>query len=368
MHRSWKLPLALGGIGFLLMGCVQGYNAPAASRQAADTGAADAADAVAADYAAVTPDPVTTGEGLTDTMAGRKAADLTNDWSRLDQQVEGIYTRLAELKLSNQESSERYHSLVGLMTARLQRGTTPGNPVLLSQWSRAAAELSKFEGNTAEMLGLSAAATNASTLGQYLMNSVQAIYGLSGAVEDDHAVLRELEGQLYQTLARIDRLMGTLSEDISRQNAYVSNERQNLTTMSLAIENGELYGASLSSRSFIQMENAAREAAQAIVLEPGEEPLMVVRFDRPNVSYQQPMYDVISQAIVRKPSAVFVLEAVSPKNGNAAQIAMNSTSAKRRAQEVLRTLMDMGISGNRVQTIASLGDDVDVNEVRLYVR
>jgi len=48
----------------------------------------------------------------------------------------------------------------------------------------------------------------------------------------------------------IDRLLNDLSEDISRQSNYVSNERRNLTVLSLAIKNGELYGGSLNNRAF----------------------------------------------------------------------------------------------------------------------
>src|SRR3546814_17324146 len=52
----------------------------------------------------------------------------------------------------------------------------------------------------------------------------------------------------------IDRLLNELSDDINRQTAYAANERRNLTTMSLAIRNGELYGSSLMNRAFAQAE------------------------------------------------------------------------------------------------------------------
>ena len=77
---------------------------------------------------------------------------------------------------------------------------------------------------------------------------MQATFGLSGAVEEDHRRLQLLEDEVYQNIVLIDRLMNDLAQDINRQTAYVNNERQNLTTLSLAIKNGELYGTSLATR------------------------------------------------------------------------------------------------------------------------
>ena len=100
----------------------------------------------------------------------------------------------------------------------------------------------------------------------------------------------------------------------------------------------------------------------------GERPLVVIRFDRPNIQFQQALYNAVSRALERKPNASFDLVAVSPKQGSPAQAALNSTQSKRSAESVLRTLADMGLPANRVKLSSRASQDVESNEVQIYVR
>ena len=159
--------------------------------------------------------------------------------------------------------SQRYHALVASVAARLRQGTTPGNPILTAQWNEAQAVLEQVAGTLPAMTKISNDAADQAAFGQFLLNSVQATFGLSGAVEEDHLRLQRLEDEVYQNIVLIDRLMNDLAQDINRQTSYVNNERQNLTTLSLAIKNGELYGTSLATRAFTQSNVIARAEAEA---------------------------------------------------------------------------------------------------------
>jgi hypothetical protein len=218
------------------------------------------------------------------------------------------------------------------------------------------------------MTKLSNDAADEAAFGQYLLNAVQATYGLSGAVDEDHIRLQRLEDSVHQQVVEIDRLLTDLSQDINRQTTYVNNERQNMTTLSLAIKNGDLYGTSLATRSFQQTENLARQTARQSQPQPGERPLVIIKFDRETVNYQQALYNAVSQALQRKPNATFDLVAVSPQAGSAAQVALNSAAARRNAENVLRTLTDMGVPASRVQLLAETSADASNNEVHLFVR
>ena len=94
---------------------------------------------------------------------------------------------------------------------------------------------------------------------------------------------------------------------------------------------------------------------------------MVIRFDRPDVNYQQALYTAVNRALQRQPDASFDLVSVSTLSGGTAQSSLNANSARRNAQSVLRALVDMGLPPSRVSlsatTVASGG-----NEVRLYIR
>ena len=148
-----------------------------------------------------------------------------------------------------------------------------------------------------------------------------------------------------------------------------NNERHNLQLMSLAIKNGELYGSSLVNRAFSQ--NQARTAARvqsSPTPQSTDRPLVVIRFDRPNVPYQRALYTAVSRALDRKPAATFQLVAVSPQTGTPARTALNKTAAKRNAEGVLRALAGMGLPGHKVSLSATTSNDAENNEVRIFVR
>ena len=218
------------------------------------------------------------------------------------------------------------------------------------------------------LVRLSSEVSSQAAFGQYLLSDLQATYGLTGATENDHDRLSELEGRLQGRMNNIDRLVTRLSEAINRQSIYINNERQNLTTLSLAIRNGELYGANVSTQAYLQTEKRVHDQMRAAMITSDDRPLLVVRFDKPNVKYQQILYNAISQAVSRKPEVVFLLEMVTPKRGTGARVVSNNAAAQRRAQEVLRTMMDMGVPRSRIQLISTVDENVAFNEARVYVQ
>jgi hypothetical protein len=293
---------------------------------------------------------------------------LRSDLGKLQTTVRNLKTRMDQILRDNAAASQRYHIVVAAMNAKLQIGTTPGNPVMVKQWNEAQLKLEQIAESLSRMDKLSSDAANEAGLSAWLLDSVRATFALSGAVDEDHRQLRVLEDEVNRTVVLIDRLLNELSEDISRQTNYVSNERRNITTMSLAVKNGELYGTSLVNRAFAQTQSLASAAAQASGPKPGDRPLVVIRFDRPDIPYQQALYNAVSRALERKPNASFDLVAVSPKGRSAARTALNSTQIKRNAEAVLRTLADMGLPANRVKLSATTSPDVETNEVHIFVR
>ena len=69
-----------------------------------------------------------------------------------------------------------------------------------------------------------------------------------------------------------------------------------------------------------------------------------------------------------KTRAQFQVTAVSPTRGTAAAVQLAQTDAKRHAQEVLRSMTDMGVPASRL-TVSSMTDPgLGNTEVRVYVR
>jgi hypothetical protein len=97
-------------------------------------------------------------------------------------------------------------------------------------------------------------------------------------------------------------------------------------------------------------------------------PLVVIRFDRANVAYQQALYTAVNRALQRRPQAGFDLVAVAPAQGSPAQVSVSANRAKRSAEGVLRSLSEMGLPLERVRLSSITSPEAQTNEVHLYVR
>ena len=363
--------LALCGT-LLLPGCASTHDNPspsAPSMPAADQSPLDVHRP--APLAAGTPDPILDEavQGETDTMpatgtaVGQKVQQLRGELDSLDSNVRSQASSLQGLRSSTQANAADYYNSIALINAKLQVGTTTGNPILIAQFNQAQAKLDNLGADVGSLTTLSNQIAASASQSAYLLESVRATYGLSGAVDEDHVELSALEDNVNRTVVLIDRLLNEISGDLNRQNTYVSAERRNLQTLSLAINNGEMYGASLANRPYM---TAFGEAGGHSAHESGR-PLVVIRFDRQNVNYQHAVYQAVSQALDRYPQASFDVVAVSPTGANAAEGALASEDAKRNADGVARTMSQMGLPSNRITLSASNSSAATTTEVRVYV-
>jgi Mrp family chromosome partitioning ATPase len=97
-------------------------------------------------------------------------------------------------------------------------------------------------------------------------------------------------------------------------------------------------------------------------------PLVVIRFDGANVNYEQALYTAVNRVLQRQPDSRFNLVAVSSVKGGSARAALNSNQTRRNAQNVLRSLVDMGLPPSRVSLSATSSSSGSGNEVHLYLR
>jgi hypothetical protein len=335
----------------------------------------------------------------TETIVGRKVEELRRDLSDLQGKIAGLSERLTTLETDGQSKAAEYYASVATISTQLQAGTTPGNPRLVERLSTAQESLETLAGNVTQLNSLAVEVANVASLSSFLLEATRASYGLSGAVEEDHARLAQLEDSVNNTIVVIDRILNNVNDDISRTAAYLSSERSNLRTLSLAITTGDLFGKSLSNRPFSGLSNmapasmapaaggpmpvtpvaatplpvSAGAGAVASALSPptragSPRPLVKIRFDRPDVAYEQPVYMAVNEALERYPQARFELVAVHPSTGNAAQIAIESSRARRSAERVLRTLTEMGLPMDRVDLSYTPSPEAKSSEVHIYIR
>ena len=312
------------------------------------------------------PTGVTSGSN-TGTFVGQKAIELRNELRRLQSNVSKNNGALQSVRGKTVQDSQRYHGAVSAINARLQVGTTPGNPVLVEQFNQALSDLKKIGDDISDMNVLTTNVTADSTLAAFLAENTRAAFRLSGAIDEDHQQLAILEDEVNRTVVLIDRLLKELSEDIQRQTNYVATERSNLNTLSAAVKSGELMGSSLTNRALTAATAGTINRQTTPRSLVGRRPLVVIRFDRANVAYDQALYNAVSRSLDRRPNATFQLVAVAPASGGAARVALNSTKARRNAENVMRSLQRMGLPPQRIAVSARTSQAAQSNEVHLYL-
>jgi hypothetical protein len=300
------------------------------------------------------------------THVGQKIEELRADLARLQSRMTEHNDQLQAHRTAARRSANAYHNLVGLINARLQVGTTPGNPELVAQWNEAQGELNKVGESISSLNTLSNESSSTSALAAFLLESTRATFGLRGAIEEDHRQLAVLEDEVSKTVVVIDRLLNELTEDVARAQNYFAAERSNLTAMQVAIDNGEYIGSSLASRAYGVPAPAPAGGGAAMVGQ--RQPLVVIRFNQDKVDYEQALFTAVSRALERKPNAAFDLVAVAPNVGTPAQVSLATSRSRRNAEGVLRTLTNMGLPSERITLSATSSAGAQVNEVHVYVR
>jgi uncharacterized protein YoxC len=314
------------------------------------------------------------------TMTAGKISNIQSEMYGLQSKVADAASELRTLETVGQDLAANYYAAIATINTQLQSGTTQGNPRLKNRLTIAEDALDTLSGNVTDLNTMAVQVADLASVSNFLQQESRAAYGLSGAVEEDHVQLAQLEDELSNTATAIERLLNSVNDNITRAAAYMTSERANIRTIALAISNGDLYGTSLSNRPFsmAQGTDVAQRASysqsgigenQQLIGKPSApRPLMKVRFDRPDVEFSQALYMSVSDALKQYPNSEFELVAVSPGMGNPAKLAIESTRARRNAEKVLRNMVQMGVDTNRVKLANLTEDNLQFNEVHLYIR
>jgi hypothetical protein len=262
------------------------------------------------------------------------------------------------------------------------------------------------------------------SVASYLLDSVQAAFDLSGAVDEDHDQLKLLHDEVSRLVVQLDYLRNQTTADIQRQSSYLTTERANIQALAFAISRGELLGNSLANRPVIvtpapvatvpgrQSSCGSRCATSpdAAPLMPvsqsslGPEPmspreymqengslpvpaanistnnsntgaapsvgrlLVLIRYNQPNVDYEQQLSQAVGTAIERRPNAEFSVVAVSPASGDPAALAEEQAVATKNADAVKRSLVQMGLSPSRISMANTQVQSAQTPEVHVYIR
>ena len=281
-----------------------------------------------------------------DSFVVRKVRQLGGEAEALAKVIEGLEKAHAGLRDGARLRAESYHGRVGAIEARLKIGTTRANPRLRAQWDAAQSMLAGLDGDVSAWDVLRTRAAEADSRAAFLNDSVLNAFELSGAVEEDHRELHAIGDRAAHMSVTVTRLLDEVSAASERQSRLVTAERRELALLAEAIDAGSLEDGVVSGAY------SARAAE--------ERPLAVVRFDDPNVAYEEALSAAVQQVLDRRPGSTFEVVGVSPGGSMAA--------AADYADKVHRSLRRMGVAASRLRIATRADGDASVEEVRLYVR
>lgn len=312
----------------------------------------------------------------TDTIVGRKVDELRTDLFALQGRVSSLSEKLRSIEDRSQRQSAEYNASIATINTQLQSGTTPGNPRLVQRLSVAEKNLDDLSQNVADLNTLAVEIANTASVASFLLENARAAYGLSGAIEEDHARLAQLEDQVNGVVVTIDRQLNNVNDDITRTASFLSSERSNLRAVALAVTNGDMYGKSLANKSFASgtagqasfLQPASYAPMQSVGMPSGRRQLAKIRFDNPDVNFEQPVYLAVSEALEKFPQASFDIVAIHPTGGNAAQNTIESTRARRNAERVMRSLTQMGLDLSRIDLSYAPSAEAQTNEVHIFIK
>ena len=308
-------------------------------------------------------EPVSISEGSnTGTFVGQKVATFRGELSQLQKSISSSNETLQKIRASVINNALQYHKVVGMIEAKLQVGTTPGNPHMFQMLQAAQNNIQVMNANTNALSQLSSKVSSDAAMTSYLLDSIKAAYSVSGAVDEDHRQLRILENETNQTSITINSLLAEVNGDVARQQQYIDTAKNYIVDLNQAIKVGS-YGvgnAPLISSSV----SAVRPTYAGNAVTSNSKPLFVAKFNKSNVNYKKGLKQAISSAVSKKPNVAFDVVAVSPVNGSQ----LSATNARNHATTIFQDMIEMGIGADKISLSSKANSNATSSEVHVYVR
>ncbi len=302
------------------------------------------------------------------TYVGDRVSEMREEFSSLDNEIKENKNLFNLLKANGISSAEVYHSTVAAIAARLQIGTTPGNPILLNQYERALTELAAVGSQGQQLVELGNQISLLSARVSYLKDQTRSAKRLRGAVDEDHRKLSILQDDIKRKGVDLTRLLENLNETIRRRDIYLAAERRRLTQLASAISIGESYGNGLGTLNSLPASNdeGVINQDQRSDANLSGNPIAVIRIQGESNKFSQGLYGAVSAALERAPNATFTLVAVSSTAGNSSEKAARAATAREKAGKIISSLISMGMPADRLSVTELALANIEDTEVRVY--
>ena len=302
------------------------------------------------------------------TYVGQRILEMQEEFNKLDADIKQGEANFEKLKFNGIKSAESYHSIVAAIAARLQIGTTPGNPILLNQYEQAQTELAEVGAQGQNLVDVGNQIALFSTRVSYLLEQARSAKKLRGAVDEDHRNLSSFQDALKRRNVDVLRTLEDLNETVRRRDIFLAAERRRLTQLANAISVGESFGlglGTLNSLPAINDNENSELGKRSDNINVSPNPIAIFRINEQN-NYEQNLFGAISATLDKAPKSRFTLVAVSSSAGNPSEQAERAANARNDVSKLISTLISMGMPADRISVSSLSVANVENTEVRLY--
>lgn len=315
----------------------------------------------------------------TGTFVGQKVISIRNELVGLQNVIRKHNHELQGIRSSVMASSADYATSVSFVEGKLQAGTTPGNPYVVSALQKAQDSIKGMTGNAIVINQLSNRVSSDIVMVKYIINSIKSSYKVTGAVDEDHAQLKILQGEAEKTQVVLNNMLNELNNDYASQQQYIDDANKAIMSLEEPVMIGR-FGMPYSQQDVGIMPAAvltpAMKATPAKIISRAKtaeiqnqenfssRPLLKVKFNKNNVDYKDGLNKAVNGALKTKPTMMFDIVAITPAKSSPAL----RNEARLRASEIFQEVVAIGVSPENVSLSAKSSADISISEVHIYVK
>ena len=306
----------------------------------------------------------------TGTFVGQRVTAFRQELNLISQAQKSNERELEKINTNISNNANLYQKTVSNVETKLQAGTTPGNPNMYAMLQQAQGNVQTMFANANALENLSAKTSDTLTSVTYLENAISAAFSISGAVDEDHKQLRELQNEAMTIAQKAAALNENVSGAANFQQQSAIQASQEIDGLRESVKSGSNTGAVVSRPVIMhrttkpvvssQVKRISRPLTFNKQVSVGNLPLFSVRFADKNVDYKEGLSTAIKSALNRKPNTVFEIVAVSNSKTKA--------EAQEHAARIFNEFVSMGANAASINLNAKLNEKSTVSEVQIFVK
>ncbi len=189
-------------------------------------------------FPGVSTSPVLNISNSSGSFVGKKVNEFTREYNSIHSSVNSSAQKLAKINQSIAEADTEYNAVINTIEAKLQAGTTPSNPDLVSALNKAQKNLGTLESGTQELASVASEVAAQQEKLSALKSTVSATYAIPGAYDVDHADLNIISAALNQQENTNADLMAAVKADIADEQSKAQQFRAEITRLNVDVAAG----------------------------------------------------------------------------------------------------------------------------------